>query len=117
MQESKTINAAIKGGHGCNEIHAWKNVWQKATARVAARSVSCLWTSEIKMDRLRKLQDAISRENEEDISNLEEYFTKLLKVKQNQRQLDESALLDKILNMRKDEAALSLIPEDQYSTS
>ena len=36
------------------------------------------------MDRLRKLEDAISRENEEDISNLEEYFAKLLKVKQNQ---------------------------------
>ena len=69
------------------------------------------------MDRLRKLEDAIRRENEEDISNLEEYFAKLLKVKQNQRQLDESALLDMILNMRKDEVALSLIPEEQYSTS
>ena len=67
------------------------------------------------MDRLRKLEDAISRENEEDISNLEEYFTKLLKEKQNQRQLDESALLDKILNMRKDEVALSRIPEDQFN--
>ena len=67
------------------------------------------------MDRLRKLEDAISRENEEDISNLEEYFTKLLKVKQNQRQLDESALLDKILNMRKDATALSFLPEDQFN--
>ena len=67
------------------------------------------------MDRLRKLEDAISRENEEDVSNLEEYFTKLLKEKQNQRQLDESALLNKILNMRKDEVALSLIPEDQFN--
>ena len=45
------------------------------------------------MDRLRKLEDAISRENEEHISNLEEYFTKLLKEKQNQRQLDESAVI------------------------
>ena len=75
----------------------------------------CLWTFEIKMDRLRKLEDAISRENEKDISNLEEYFTKLLKEKQSQRQLDESALLDKILNMRKDEVALSLLPEDQFN--
>ena len=64
---------------------------------------------------LRKLEDATSRENEEDISNLEEYFTKLLKEKQNQQQLDESALLDKILNMRKDEVALPLIPEDQFN--
>ena len=47
--------------------------------------------------------------------NLEEYFVKLLKVKQNQRQLDESALLDMILNIRKDEVALSLIPERQKS--
>ena len=70
---------------------------------------------EIKMDGLRKLEDAISRENEEDITNLKEYFTKLLKEKQNQRQLDESALLDKILNMRKDEVALSLLPEDQFN--
>ena len=53
------------------------------------------------MDKLKKRENAISRENEEDISNLEEYFTKLLKEKQNRRQLDESAILDKILNMGK----------------
>ena len=70
---------------------------------------------DVKMDRLMKLEDAISRENEEDISNLEEYFMKLLKEKQNQRQLDESAILDKILNMRKDEVVLSLLPEDQFN--
>ena len=62
-----------------------KNVWQKATAPVAAGSVPVFGPPiEIKMDRLRKLEDAISRENEEDITNLEEYFTKLLKEKQNQ---------------------------------
>ena len=88
VQESKTINAAINRarGHGCSKIHDWKNVWQKATARVAA--AQSLPVSgppiEIKMDGLRKLEDAISRENEEDVTNLKEYFTKLLKEKQNQ---------------------------------
>ena len=121
MQESKTINAAINcaRGHGCNEIHAWEGCLAESHSTSCCSISVCLWTSEIKMDTLRKLEDAISRENEEDISNLEEYFTKLLKVKQNQRQLDESALLDKILNMRKDEVevALSFIPGDQYPGS
>ena len=53
------------------------------------------------MDKLKTRENVISRENEEDISSLEEYFTKLLKEKQNRRQLDESAILDKILNICK----------------
>ena len=116
MQESKTINAAINRQGG---MVVTKNCLEGCLVESYSTSCcsisACLWTSEIKMDRLKKLEDAISRENEEDISNLEEYFTKLLTKKQNHRQLDESAILDKILNMRKDEATLSLLPEDQFN--
>ena len=42
------------------------------------------------MDRLNELEDAIILEPEKEISDLEEYLTKLLKEKQNQRKLDES---------------------------
>ena len=67
------------------------------------------------IDIIKKLEDAFSRENEEGISNLEEYFKKLLKEKRNQRRLDESAISDKILNMRNDKVVLSLLPDDQFN--
>ena len=61
---------SVQGGMVVTKYMLRKMFGRKLQHKLLLDQRVCLWTSEIKMHRLKKLEDAISRENAEDISNL-----------------------------------------------